>query len=144
MPAWLLLDLDRMKRAPALVLLLVVSCQQQACPSAAGDPCDPRNANCPADYWCAVAEVCTRRCEQTPDCWVKVEKGCRYPDYVPGEKLPDGGVFTDVSEDGFCPETKRVECIDGYCQHSKCADGGCVDVYGPSPYKGNYNQAPPE
>ncbi|MFT3707799.1 MAG: hypothetical protein QM817_09075 [Archangium sp.] len=119
------------------VLLILASCRISAC-SAAAEPCDPRNANCPKGYSCALAEICTRRCEQTSDCWVRVEDGCRYPGYLPGQKTPDGGVFSDQeSADGFCPETKAIECISGYCQQPECADGGCdYDLYGPSPYKG--------
>lgn len=121
-----------------------MSCQQQACPSTAGGTCDPRNANCPANYYCAAAEICTRRCEQTSDCWVKVEDGCRYTT-LPGQRLPDGGVFVETTEDGFCPETKAMLCLDGYCQRDACADGGCdYDVYGPSPFKGNRSQGPNE
>ncbi len=123
---------------PLGVFIMVASCQQVACPSPAGRSCDPRNPNCPADYSCALAEICTRACEQTSECWVKVENGCR-SDYYPGQRLPDGGTFQDATnEDGFCPETKLLECIEGHCQLAECADGGCdYDLYGPSPYKGN-------
>ncbi len=115
------------------------------CPSTAGGPCDPRNANCPAGYTCALAaEVCTRACQQTSECWVRVEAGCRYT-MLPGQRLPDGGVFIEESDDGFCPETKRLVCLDGYCQRDGCLDGGCdYDPYGPSPFKGNRDQGPQE
>ena len=123
-----------------LVFVAVASCEQ-ACPSDAGKSCDPRHANCPEGYSCALAEICTRRCELTSDCWVKVEFGCRGP-YLPGQRLPDGGAFQEVSEDGFCPETKLLSCVEGYCQLSDCADSGCdYDIYGPSPYKGPHEGA---
>lgn len=130
----------------AWVLLLAVaggSCVRLAgCPSVAGGPCDPRNANCPAGYTCALAEVCTRPCAETQECWVRVEDGCRYT-LLPGQRLPDGGVFTEASEDGYCPETKLLVCLDGFCQREACLDGGCdYDVYGPSPFKGNRDQGP--
>jgi hypothetical protein len=130
---------------PLAVLLVVASCQNQACPSTAGGPCDPRNANCPRGYTCALAEICTRTCEQTPDCWVRVEDGCRYTE-LPGQRLPDGGVFSDqATADGYCPETKIMECVSGYCQRSKCAAEGCdYDIYGPSGFKGNRSQGPEE
>jgi hypothetical protein len=125
-----------------LTLVFVASCQLQSCPSTAGGACDPRNANCPKGYACAVAEICTHPCEQPSDCWVKVSDGCRSND-LPGQKLPDGGFFTETSEDGFCTETKVMVCADGYCQREACADGGCdYDVYGPSPFKGNRSQGP--
>lgn len=128
---------------PTLVLLCVAACQNQACPSTAGGTCDPRNANCPKGYVCALAEVCTRTCEQTSDCWVKVEDGCRYT-YLPGQRLPDGGVFSDqTTEDGICPETKLMECVSGYCQRAECASQSCdYDIYGPSEFKGNRSMGP--
>ena len=126
----------------SLVLFVLIASCQQACPSAAGAPCDPRNANCPPGYACAMAEVCARACEQTSECWVKVQDGCR-SNYFPGQRLPDGGVFTEVSDDGFCPETRLMECIEGHCQRFECADGGCDrDLYGPSPFKGNRDRGP--
>lgn len=129
---------------PLFVLCVAVSCGQQACPSGPGDSCDPRNANCPKDYTCAVAEICTRTCEQTSDCWVKVEDGCR-PKALPGQRLADGGIASETSEDGFCPESKVMHCLDGYCQFAECADGGCDrDLYGPSGWKGNRSQGPQE
>lgn len=101
------------------------------------------HANCPQGYVCALAEVCTRRCEQTGDCWVGVEQGCRSGHFA-GEVLPDGAVYQDdVTEDGICPETKLMVCIAGHCQRFECADGGCdYDVYGPSEIKGNRDQGP--
>lgn len=127
---------------PVFVFILLASCQNQACPSNVTEPCDPRNANCPSGYTCALAEICTRTCEQTSDCWVPVSAGCR-SDYLPLMRLPDGGTFTEDSEDGFCPDSKIAECIAGYCQHTTCADGGCdYDLYGPSDFKGNRNQGP--
>lgn len=130
---------------PVLVLACIASCQQQACPSTAGGACDPRHANCPTGYVCALAEVCTRPCAQHSDCWVKASDGCRATE-LPGQRLPDGGVYSDsTTEDGFCPETKLMECIEGACQSWKCNDGGCdYDVYGPSPFKGNRSQGPQE
>lgn len=131
---------------PLGVLIVVASCQQAACPSPAGGACNPRNADCPAGYTCGLAEFCTRTCEQTSDCWVKVSTGCRYTEF-PGQRLADGGTFMEntESEDGFCPETKVMECIEGYCQRFSCADGGCdYDLYGPSPNKGNRDQGPAE
>lgn len=127
-----------------LVLVILVSCQQKACPSPAGGSCDPSNADCPRGYSCAVTEVCTRRCEQTSDCWVKVEDGCR-GDCAPGQLLSDGGLCSEERpEDGFCSETKRLGCIAGYCQYLECADGRgddglCryQDIYGPADYDGN-------
>ena len=127
---------------PLSLFVLVVSCQQQACPSPSGGPCDPRNASCPAGYVCALAEICTRACEQTSDCWVKVEAGCYYTQF-PGERTADGGVFVETSPDGFCPDTKLMECLEGHCQRFECGDGGCdYDLYGPSEYKGNRDQGP--
>ncbi len=103
-----------------------------------------RNANCPVGYACTLAEVCTRSCEQTSDCWVKVEDGCRGAE-LPGQRLPDGGTFMETRDDGFCPETKVMECLQGYCQRFECVDGGCdYDLYGPSPFKGNRSQGPSE
>jgi hypothetical protein len=129
---------------PAFVFILVASCQNQACPSTVGGSCDPRSADCPAGYSCALAEVCTRKCEQTSDCWVSVNDGCRSGLY-PGQRLSDGGTFSETSEDGFCPETKEMECIEGHCQFYFCADGGCDrDMYGPSPFKSNRDQGPEE
>jgi hypothetical protein len=62
---------------------------------------------------------------------------------MPGQRLPDGGVFVESTEDGYCSETKQMVCLDGYCQRDVCADGGCeYDVYGPSPFKGNRSQGP--
>jgi len=91
-----------------------------------------------------MAEVCTRGCEQTSDCWVKVEDGCRFTG-LPGQRLRDGGVYTEMSDEGFCPETRLMECIEGHCQRSECTDGGCdYDLYGPSPFKGNRDQGPNE
>jgi hypothetical protein len=127
---------------PRFIFIMVASCEQQACPSPAGGICDPRKPNCPTGYACGLVERCTRACEQTSDCWVKVESGCRSTE-LPGQRLSDGGVFMETSEDGFCPETKLMECLDGYCQRFECADGGCdYDVYGPSPFKGNRDQGP--
>jgi hypothetical protein len=129
---------------PILVFILVASCQNQACPSTVGGSCEPRNANCPSGYSCALAEICTRTCEQTSDCWVPVSAGC-HSNYYPGMILPDGGTYTEQSEDGFCTDSKVMECIAGYCQRGECADGGCdYDLYGPSPFKGNRNQGPSE
>ncbi|MBL8909676.1 MAG: hypothetical protein JNM17_03125 [Archangium sp.] len=128
---------------PALALFFVTSCQITVC-SVAGGTCDPRNANCPKGYTCSLAEVCTHACEQTSDCWIKVEDGCRFGNYLPGQRLPDGGVFSDqMSEDGFCPDSKAMECVSGFCQRSECAAGGCdYDIYGPSEFKGNRSQGP--
>ncbi len=122
---------------PIFVFIMVASCQQQACPSLAGDTCNPRNPNCPQGYTCAISEICTKKCEQTSDCWIPVSEGCR-SNYFPGQRLPDGGTFVEVSDDGFCPQSKELECIVGYCQlPSKCGPDGCdYDLYGPSHYKG--------
>lgn len=133
-----------MRRDALTLWFLFAGCAgMPACPSTAGGPCDPRHANCPADYTCALAaEVCTRTCAQASDCWVRVETGCRYTT-LPGQRLPDGGVFTEESDDGFCPETKSLVCEGGYCQRAACADGGCdYDPYGPSPFKGTRTQGP--
>jgi hypothetical protein len=141
------------KRSPALVCLLLAGCftQQASCPSPPGGRCDPRNADCPKGYACAMAEVCTKTCEQTSDCYTKVEDGCRYTGYLPGSTLPDGGVFNDQIDDGFCPESKLVECTNGFCLRTRCEsrrfldDGGCdYDLYGPSEFKGNRSQGPQE
>lgn len=130
-------------RWPFLTLLVfVASCEMRACPSQAGGPCNPRDYNCPTGYVCASAEVCTRECEQTSDCWVPVSDGCRGTE-LPGQRLADGGVFTEMSEDGFCPETKSMVCLAGYCQRDTCVSEPCdYDVYGPSPWKGNRDQGP--
>ncbi|MCC6335845.1 MAG: hypothetical protein IT380_17880 [Myxococcales bacterium] len=127
----------------ALPLLLAGCVKLGACPSTVGGSCDPRDANCPKGYVCALgAEICTRECVETTDCWVKVEDGCR-SDRLPLMTLPDGGTFVETSEDGFCPETKRMVCLGGWCQREKCLDGGCLyDEYGPSPFKGNRGQGP--
>ena len=128
---------------PLFVFIAIASCQQQSCPSYAGGPCDPRNADCPKGYSCALAEICTHPCEQASDCWVKVEDGCRYTKWLPGQRLADGGVFTEQSEDGFCSETKLLECVAGYCQLQECLSSPCdPDLYGPSEYKGNRSQGP--
>ena len=128
------------RRWSVLALLVFAgSCfSLDACPSQAGGSCEPRHENCPVGYYCALAEVCTRTCEQTSDCWVRAEQGCR-PDLLPFQRLPDGGTFQETVDDaGICPETKRLEFLEGYCQLSTCADGGCdYDLYGPSPFKGN-------
>lgn len=127
---------------PLSVFFLSVSCLQQACPSRAGGPCDPRHASCPAAYTCALAEICTRTCQQTSDCWVKVEDGCYYTEW-PGQLRADGGVFMEASADGFCPETKLMECLEGHCQRFECLDGGCdYDLYGPSTFKGIHDPGP--
>lgn len=116
--------------------------QVSACPSPAGGACDPRNFTCPAGYTCALAEVCTRHCTQASDCWVKVSDGC-LSNTLPGELLPDGGVYVESSPDGYCTDTKSLVCLDGYCQKGACLDGGCdYDLYGPSPFKGNRSQGP--
>jgi len=134
-----------MQRWFPLVVCVFASCfQLQQCPSTAGGPCDPRDANCPKGYVCAIAEICTRTCEQTSDCWVKVADGCR-SSMLPLQTLPDGGTYMETTEDGFCPETKLMECLDGHCQRFECLDGGCdYDLYGPSPFKGNRSVGPPE
>lgn len=126
-----------------LGVLCFIACQKlPACPSAVGGPCDPRDFNCPTGYYCAQAEVCTKACEQDTDCWVKVDDGCR-ASQLPGQTLPDGGVFVEMSADGICPETKAMVCLDGRCQRFQCLDGGCdYDLYGPSPFKGNRSQGP--
>lgn len=127
---------------PLFVFIVVASCEQQACPSPAGGHCDPRKPNCPVGYSCGLVEICTRACDQTSDCWVKVEDGCRSNE-TPGQRLADGGIFMETSDDGFCPETKLMDCLGGYCQRLECADGGCdYDLYGPSPFKGNRDQGP--
>lgn len=126
-----------------LVLLFAafVGCNS-ACPSVVGGACDPRDANCPAGYYCAMAEVCTRRCDASVDCWIKTSDGCR-SNMLPGQRLPDGGVFVEVSDDGYCTESKAMACVEGYCQREACGDGGCeYDLYGPSPFKGNRGQGP--
>lgn len=62
---------------------------------------------------------------------------------APGERRPDGGVCQEESDDGFCPESKRVVCEGGYCQHVRYVDGGeQYDLYGPSDFKGNRSQGP--
>jgi len=123
--------------------VLAVGCTQvDACPSPAGGACDPRNFHCPQGYVCALAEVCTRHCTQASDCWVKVSEGC-LSNLLPGQLLPDGGVYVETSVDGFCPETTALVCLSGYCQKPACQDGGCdYDLYGPSPFKGNRSQGP--
>lgn len=127
------------------MVVLVASCQQVACPSVAGKECDPRNYNCPPTYTCSLAEVCTKPCETTEECWVPVTDGCRFDGYLPGQLQPDGGPFMEVTEDGFCPETKAVVCERGFCQHVRYLDGGRdYDLYGPSDYKGNRSQGPGE
>ena len=125
-----------------LVVAAFASCNS-ACPSVVGGACDPRDANCPPNYYCAMAEVCTRHCDASVDCWIKVTDGCRN-NTLPGERLPDGGVFVEASDDGYCSETKAMVCLDGYCQRDTCPeDGGCdYDLYGPSPFKGNRSQGP--
>lgn len=123
-----------------MTLIVVASCQNQACPSMPGESCDPRNANCSKGYHCALAEICTRACEQPSDCWVKVTDGCR-SNQVPLMRLPDGGTYVETSEDGFCPETKLLECLEGSCQLPARADAG-YDLYGPSEFKGNRDQGP--
>jgi len=115
-----------------------------ACPSQAGGSCDPRDPNCPTNYDCALAEICTRSCLQDSDCWIKVSDGCRTNNF-PGMVMPDGGTFVEDTGDGICSESKSMACLDGYCQDQHCAtiDGGCdYDVYGPSPFKGNRSQGP--
>jgi hypothetical protein len=115
-----------------------------ACPSPVGGPCDPRNFTCPKSYTCSVAEVCTRACAESSECWVKFEDGC-IDTSLPGMRLPDGGLVAEMmTADGFCTDSKRLVCLDGYCQRDTCLDGGCnYDVYGPSPFKGNRTQGPP-
>ena len=129
---------------PLRLLLLVAffaGCTN-ACPSMVGGACDPRNANCPTGYSCALAEVCTRHCDASSDCWTKVGDGCR-SNMMPGQRLSDGGVFVETTDDGFCAESKQMLCLDAYCQRDVCADGGCdYDIYGPSPFKGNRSQGP--
>jgi hypothetical protein len=130
-----------------LTLAFFAGCSR-SCPSVAGGACDPRDANCPTGYSCAMAEICTKRCELPSDCWLRVESGCR-SNYMAGMRLPDGGVYVESTEDGYCTESKSMICLDGYCQREDCSDGdgGNVcdyDVYGPSPFKGNRSQGPAE
>ncbi len=126
-----------------LFVFAVGGCQLGACPSSAGGACDPRDFNCPKDYACGLAEVCTRKCANDMECWVRVTDGCR-SNALPLMRLPDGGTYTEDTGDGFCPETKLMVCLDGYCQRDTCAvDGGCnYDLYGPSPFKGTRSQGP--
>ncbi len=132
-----------MKRLPFIVLVAWAAGCQQACPSPAGGVCDPRNPNCPPGYHCAMAEVCTQQCQVVEDCWIHANNGCRET-YFPGQTLPDGGYFQEVSEDGYCPETKLMECVGGYCQRRDYGDAHDYDLYGPSPFKGNRSQGPEE
>lgn len=129
-------------RGVLVIGLLFAGCiDLGACPSPAGGICDPRKANCPKDYYCAIAEVCTKTCVDAGDCWVRTSDGCRESG-LPGQRLPDGGTFTQGSGT-YCPETLSIICQDGYCQNPDCVDGGCdYDVYGPSPFKGNRSQGP--
>lgn len=128
------------KRQVSLFLFVTMaSCQQLACPSPAGRNCDPRSYDCPADYYCAQIEICTKPCEQTSDCWIKSTNGCRYEGHLPGTRLPDGGVFQDVDDEGYCTDSRALECIGGYCIPP---DFEANDVYGVSPNKGNRNQGP--
>lgn len=132
------------RHAALLGLFLFASCMDfGACPSTAGGSCEPRDANCPKGYTCALgAEICTRECVETVDCWLKTDDGCR-SDYLPLQTLPDGGTYTEMSDDGYCPESKVMVCLGGWCQRMKCLDGGCLyDEYGPSPFKGNRGQGP--
>lgn len=126
------------------MVVLVASCQQVACPSQPGRECDPRNYNCPPTYTCSLAEVCTKPCETTEECWVPITDGCVIK-YAPGQLQPDGGPYMEESEDGFCPESKRVVCEGGYCQHENFVNGTWdYDLYGPSGNKGNRSQGPGE
>lgn len=132
------------RRLAWVLLFVFAGCVRvSACPSKAGGSCDPRDPACPKDYVCALgAEVCTRECTQTSDCWVKVEDGCR-GDELPLMTLPDGGTYVEMSADGICPESKVMVCLGGWCQREGCLDGGCLyDEYGPSPFKGNRGQGP--
>ena len=132
-----------MQRAfPLFAFMAIASCQQQACPSKAAGACNPRQADCPVGYSCALAEICTRTCEQASDCWVKVSDGCRFT-CIPGEHLSDGGICGDQGESEFCPETTSLECVAGYCQRPECLVSPCdYDMYGPSEWKGNRDQGP--
>ncbi len=127
-----------------LWLLIAGGClRAESCPSPAGGSCDPRLPNCPATYHCALAEVCTKACEATSDCWVPTSAGC-VPGTLPGQRLPDGGLAQEEEVvDDICPESRHMACVAGYCQKEGCADGGCdYDVYGPSPFKGSYRGGP--
>jgi hypothetical protein len=130
--------------AAVFVCVLAGCFNTKACASQAGGHCDPRNFECPKSYNCSLAEVCTKACEQTSDCWVKFADGCISTN-LPGMRLPDGGVFMEMmSEDGFCPESKQIVCLNKFCQQEVCVDGGCnYDIYGPSEFKGNRSQGPP-
>ena len=106
-----------------------------------GEVCDPAAANCPKNYYCALAEICTRTCTTAADCRIKVGDGCRSP-YIFGQRLPDGGFYNEQPGE-YCPEGETLICLDGYCQLGSCADGGCnYDLYGPSPFRGNRTQGP--
>lgn len=62
-------------------------------------------------------------------------------------RLPDGGTYTEVQDEGYCPESRRMVCLGGYCQRDECVllDGGCdYDLFGPSPFKGNRSVGPAE
>ncbi|PZR06592.1 MAG: hypothetical protein DI536_29995 [Archangium gephyra] len=127
------------RRAYLFLLFFVASCQLK-CPSSAGGNCDPRNFDCPGDYYCAQIEICTKQCEQTSDCWIPSNNGCRYGEGpVPGTKLSDGGVFQDVDDEGYCTDSRALECIGGYCIPPGFPTD---DMYGPSPNKGNRSQGP--
>jgi hypothetical protein len=130
-------------RRVTIAVLLFIACQKlPACPSPAGGSCDPSDYDCPKGYACGLVEQCTHACEQDSDCWVSVQDGCR-SNILPGQTLPDGGVFVETSDDGWCPETKLMVCLEGWCQRVTCLDGGCdYDLYGPSSFKGNRDQGP--
>lgn len=132
-----------MRRAlPLFAFIAIASCQQAACPSGPGGPCNPRDPNCPEGYTCALAEICTHACEQASDCWVRVGNGCRIT-CAPGQRLSDGGFCTDQGDGEYCPETLTMECVSGYCQLPQCLASPCdYDLYGPSDWKGNRDQGP--
>ena len=133
---------DRVPRLALLALLSFGGCYDLGgCPAAANGSCHPRSSNCPQGYFCSLAEICTKGCTIDSDCLVNASGGC-FSDALPGMRLPDGGTATGAPpEDGICPESKSLVCLDGYCQQNTCLDGGCdYDLYGPSPFKGGGGQ----
>lgn len=92
----------------ALMVLLLASCIGGSCLGTPGGTCNPSTDDiiCPETYYCAKAEVCTKRCRSDDDCRVPCADG------------------------GDCDPPRQVTCQGGYCLREDSE----LDPYGPSDF----------